>query len=289
MALTNLKDILAPAREGSYAVAAFDVVNTEYASAIVNAAEKERSPVIIMALEGYMRYFDLELLIRSLLDLGASATVPVAVHLDHATRWETVVRAVKAGCTSVMLDCSTSSYEENVRMTKDVVRLCRPIEVSVESEIGSVLGDEAIGQTELVRSAVDQRYFTDVEEAERFARETEVDALAISVGNTHGLYKGEPELDLARIAEVASRTDVPLALHGGSGLSDQDFQNAIGKGMAKININTALVLAAGKRLKDLFEETPEGFNYPELLWSAHQAVEDEARSFMRLFGCSGRA
>jgi len=289
MALTNLKDILAPAREGSYAVAAFDVVNTEYASAIVNAAEKERSPVIIMALEGYMRYFDLELLIRSLLDLGASATVPVAVHLDHATRWETVVRAVKAGCTSVMLDCSTSSYEENVRMTKDVVRLCRPIEVSVESEIGSVLGDEAIGQTELVRSAVDQRYFTDVEEAERFARETEIDALAISVGNTHGLYKGEPELDLARIAEVASRTDVPLALHGGSGLSDQDFRNAIEKGMSKININTALVLAAGKRLKDLFEETPEGFNYPELLWSAHQAVEDEARSFMKLFGCSGRA
>lgn len=289
MALTNLKDILAPAREGSYAVAAFDVVNTEYASAIVNAAEKERSPVIIMALEGYMRYFDLELLIRSLLDIGAGATVPVAVHLDHATRWETVVRAVKAGCTSVMLDCSTSSYEENVRMTKDVVRLCRPIEVSVESEIGSVLGDEAIGQTELVRSDVDRQYFTDVEEAERFARETEVDALAISVGNTHGLYKGEPELDLARIAEVASRTDVPLALHGGSGLSDQDFQNAIEKGMSKININTALVLAAGKRLKDRFEETPEGFNYPELLWSAHQAVEDEARSFMKLFGCSGRA
>jgi len=289
MSLTNLKDLLAPAQEEGYAVAAFDVVNTEYASAIVNAAEKESSPVIVMVLEGYLRYFDMELLIPSLLEIGARAAVPVAVHLDHATRWETVVRAVKAGCTSVMLDCSTLPYEENVSRTKDVVSLCRAIGVSVESEIGSVLGDEAIGQTELVSSDVDEQYFTDVEEAERFVAETAVDVLAISVGNTHGLYRGEPELDLARIEEVASRTEVPLALHGGSGLSDQDFRDAIRKGMCKVNINTALVLAAGKRLKKSFDETPDGFNYPELLFSAHQAVEEEAKHYMRLFGCSGRA
>ena len=289
MSLTNLKDLLAPAQEEGYAVAAFDVVNTEYASAIVRAAEKERSPVIIMVLEGYLRYFDMELLVPSLLEIAGRATVPVAVHLDHATEWGTVVRAVKAGCTSVMLDCSTLSYEENVNRTKAVVSLCRAVGVSVESEIGSVQGDEAIGQTELVSSDVDEQYFTNVEEAGRFVTETEVDVLAISVGNTHGLYKGEPKLDLARIEQVASRTEVPLALHGGSGISDHDFRNAIKKGMCKVNINTALVMAAGMRLKKSFDETPEGYNYPELLLSAHQAVENEARHFMRLFGCSDKA
>lgn len=138
MPLVNLTDLLIPAQEGKYGVAAFDVVNTEYASAIVAAAEEERSPLILMVLEGYLRYFDMDLLTASLLELADRASVPVAVHLDHATCWETIVKAVKLGCTSVMLDCSADPYEENLARTREVVRLCRPLGVSIEGEIGSV-------------------------------------------------------------------------------------------------------------------------------------------------------
>ena len=286
MPLVNLSDVLIPAQKGSYGVAAFDVVNTEYASAIVTAAEQERSPLILMILEGYLRYFDLELLTASLLKLARRSSVPVAVHLDHATSWETIVKAVKLGCTSVMLDCSAAPYQDNVAGTREVVRLCRPLNVSVESEIGSVRGDEAIGAMDLVSSEVDEQYFTDIAQAEQFARDTQVDALAISVGNTHGLYQATPRLDLSRIEQIASRTRVPLVLHGGSGLSDGDFQNAIKRGMCKVNVNTFLVLTAGKHLKDLHTENPEGFNYPEMLLSAHQAVQEQAKCLMRVFGCS---
>ena len=289
MALTDLTELLMPARRAEYAVAAFDVVNAEYASAIIRAAEEGQSPVVLMVLEGYMRYFDMELLIPSLIQIASDADVPTAVHLDHATQWDTVVRAVRAGCTSVMLDCSADPFEENVAKTKEVVRLCGPLGVSVESEIGSVRGDEAIGRTSLVSSEVDASFFTDADEAERFAEETRVDALAISVGNTHGLYKGEPRLDLARIGAVAERVDVPLVLHGGSGLSDDDFRSAIRKGMCKVNVNTSLVMAAGSRLRSLFDEDPNALNYPELLLSAHEAVAAQAAHFMRVFGCAGRA
>lgn len=265
MALVNLTELLGAAVEGGYAVGAFDVVNAEYAMAIASAAEQVESPLILMVLEGYQRYFDMELLIPSLCRLAERSRVPVAVHLDHATSWETVARAVKAGCTSVMLDRSADPYEENVAQTREVARLCRPFNVSVESEIGSVKGSEAIGSATLARSEVDPRCFTQVEEAERFARETEVDALAVSVGNTHGWYKGKPKLDLERIEAIAERTAIPLVLHGGSGLSDQDFRNAIERGMRKVNINTSLIAAAGECVASLLDQNPESLNYPELL------------------------
>ena len=289
MALVNLTELLDAAQGGAYAVGAFDVVNVEYAMAIAGAAERERSPLILMVLEGYLRYFDMELLIPALCRVAERSSVPVAVHLDHATRWETVARAVKAGCTSVMLDRSGDPYEENVAQTREVARLCRPLNVSVESEIGSVKGSEAIGSATLVSSEVDPRYFTRVEEAEKFARDTEVDALAVSVGNTHGLYKGKPELDLDRIEAIATRTGIPLVLHGGSGLSDQDFRNAVQRGIRKVNINTCLVGAAGQCIAGMLAQNPESFNYPELLLSAHGAVAAEAGRLMNVFGCAGKA
>jgi fructose-bisphosphate aldolase class II len=270
-------------------VGAFDVVNAEYAMAIVGAAEQEASPLVLMVLEGYQRYSDMGILVPALCRLAARSSVPVAVHLDHATGWETVVRAVQAGCTSVMLDRSADPYEENVAQTREVVRLCRPLNVSVESEIGSVKGSEAIGSATLATSDVDPRYFTQVEEAARFAQDTQVDALAVSVGNTHGWYRGKPELDLERIEAIARLAAIPLVLHGGSGLSDQDFRNAIQRGMRKVNINTSLVAAAGGCVASLLQQNPASFNYPELLFSAHRAVAAEAKRLMGVFGCAGRA
>jgi fructose-bisphosphate aldolase class II len=289
LALVNLVELLSTAQDGAYAVGAFDVVSAEYARAIVGAAEQERSPLVLMVLEGYQLYSEMEILIPSLCRLAERSSVPVAVHLDHATRWETVVKAVQAGCTSVMLDRSGDPYRENVAQTREVVRLCTPLNVSVESEIGSVKGSEAIGSATLATSDVDPRYFTQVEEAERFARDTQVDALAVSVGNTHGWYKGRPELDLERIEAISKLAAVPLVLHGGSGLSDQDFRNAIRRGMRKVNINTSLIAAAGGRVASLLQQNPESLNYPELLYSAHQAVAAEARRLMGVFGCAGRA
>lgn len=289
MALVNLDQLLRSAQDGRYAIAAFDVVNAEYAMAIAHAAERAQSPLILMVLEGYFRYFDMDLLIPSLCRLAERSPSPIAVHLDHATSIETVEQAVKAGCTSVMLDRSSDPYEENVAQTLEVVRLCRPLGVSVESEIGAVRGSEAIGSARLVSSEVDPHSLTQVDEAERFALATQVDALAVSVGNTHGLYKGKPALDLERIEAIADHTGIPLVLHGGSGLSDEDFRNAVARGMRKVNVNTSLVAAAGESVARQLALDPESLNYPELLFAAHQAVAAEADRLMHVFGCAGKA
>lgn len=290
MPLVGLSELLTPAKKHKYAVAAFDVVNAEYAAAIVEAAERKSSPVILMILEGYLRYFNMKLLVHSLREIAGQTRVPVAVHLDHATTWETVVCAVKSGCTSVMLDCSSCAYEENVARTREVVELCRPLSINVESELGHVGGDESIGRAVLTDgSEADERCFTDPQEAERFVRETGVDALAISVGNIHGPYKGAPKLDLERIQRIAQATGVPLVLHGGSGLSDRDFQDAIQRGVCKVNVNTSLILAAGKSLKAQFEANPDSLNFPELLLSSYRAVSEEAARLMDVFDCAAKA
>jgi fructose-bisphosphate aldolase class II len=287
--LVNLTQLLTPAHDNKYAVAAFDVVNVEYASAIVRAAELENSPVIIMVYEGYFRYFNMELLIPALLKIGAQAKVPVVVHLDHASSVDIVVKAINSGCTSVMIDGSCKKYEENVVKTREVVQMCKRINVSVEAEIGNVGGDEAIGQAILASSKADERYYTNIDQAVQFVQDTHVDALAVSVGNVHGLYKGEPKLDFERIEKIASHIGIPLVLHGGSGISDEDFQNAIKKGMAKININTALILAAGSCLKNIVEGNQQLLNFPELLYLTYETVGEQARHFMRIFGCAGKA
>jgi len=282
MPLVNLRELLEPALQNKYAVAAFDVVNTEYALAIIEAAEELSSPLILMVYEGYYRYFRPELLIASLVRAAQTAAVPVAIHLDHATQWDTVVRAVHYGCSSVMLDSSRAPYDENVRRTRAVVELCRPLGVSVESEIGFVGGDEAIGQLALTKSGADEKYFTNVEEAETFVRDTEVDALAVSIGNVHGLYKGEPRLDFRRLEAIASRTRIPLVLHGGTGISDADFRRAINKGICKINVNTDLVLAAGKSVRQSLDAQAQSCNYPELLLRAHKAVGAQASHYLQM-------
>ncbi len=282
MPLVNLPELLEPARKGKYAVAAFDVVNTEYALALIDAAQACASPLILMVYEGYYRYFRVDLLIGSLVRAAQAATVSVAVHLDHATQWENVVRAVHYGCTSVMLDCSQSPYEENVRQTRSVVEMCRPLQVSVESEIGCVKGDEGVGRLSLTASCADEMHFTNVEEAENFVRDTGVDALAVSVGNVHGLYQGEPRLDFARLEAIASRTRIPLVLHGGTGLSDTDLRRAIKMGICKINVNTDLVLTAGQHLKQSLDTPSPCFNYPELLFRAHRAVGSRATHYLKM-------
>lgn len=289
MPLVNLRKILAPAREGRYGVAAYDIVNTEYAAAIVRAAEEARSPVVLMIYEAYFRYFDIDLTVPALVRLAKRSSVPVAVHLDHGTSWETAVHAVEAGCSSVMLDCSSACYDDNAAVTKRVVDLCHPRGISVESEIGCVGGDESIASLSLADGCVaDEGLYTNVEEASRFVEATGVDALAVAVGNVHGPYKGIPCLDLPRLSEIDRRTGIPLVLHGGSGLSDDDFRAAIGQGICKINVNTSLILAAAQTLKGKFDDNPRNFNFPELLLSSYDAVSTEARRLMDVFGCTGR-
>ena len=290
MPLTNLSELLLQARQRNYCIAAFDVVNAEYAQAIVGAAEQEKSPLVLMIYEAYLRYIDLELMVPSLLRLANRSHVPVAVHLDHGTSWEMVVKAVKHGCTSVMLDSSEDPFELNVARTCEVVRLCKPLGASVESELGFVGGDESIARTELASgTAADTRCFTDPDESARFVEDTGVDALAISCGNIHGPYKGVPCLDLERITQIADVTSLPLVLHGGSGLSDDDFRSAIQRGICKINVNTALIAAAGASLKSSFQQTPDALNFPELLLSSYEAVFAESARLMNVFGCAGKA
>ena len=226
MALVNMKDMLCEARKAKKAVGAFNTANYELSRAILKAAEAENEPVIIQL---YMRLFDSEKaydLCGMLQRLAFRAKVPVALHLDHGATVKQAKDALAWGYTSVMYDGSRSAYEENVKWTRFVADYAHALGATCEGEIGHVAqGDETA--------------LTDVKEAVDFAKATEVDALAVSIGTAHGYYKAEPKLDIPRCAAIAAELpDVPLVLHGGSGTPLADVRKAIESGIAKVNIAT---------------------------------------------------
>ena len=274
MALVTMKEMLIAARKEKRAVGAFNVANYETARAVLQAAEQEKQPVIIQL---YMRLFDSNkaydiagLLIR----LANRADVPVAIHLDHGNTVKQVKDALAWGYTSVMYDGSRLPFEENVRNTAFCVQYAKSFGASVEGEIGHVAqGDETA--------------LTDVEEAVAFAGQTGVDALAVSIGTAHGYYKSEPKLDIPRCQAIADALpEVPLVLHGGSGLSDDDFRNTVRDGIAKINIFTDMCVAgANASAKAL----AEGKEYLEMRNARVAAIKETVMNKMRLFGSVGKA
>ncbi|NMB24887.1 MAG: class II fructose-bisphosphate aldolase [Firmicutes bacterium] len=279
MALVTMKDILAPAR--GYAVGAFNVHNMEYVQGVVAAAEAEDAPVILMAGAGMLRYFGMGW-ISALCRYAASASkVPVAIHLDHSRDFETITAAIQAGFTSVMFDGSHLPYAENMAATRKVVEAAHAVGVSVEAEIGAVGGAE----DDIVTLA---GLLTEPADAARFAQETGVDALAIAIGNCHGLYKGTPKLDFERLAAIRSMTDCPLVLHGGSDVPEDQVKQAIALGISKYNIGTELKIAFRQGLEQALAAS-DSYEVPGVLGPARQAVQNLAQEKMRLLGCSGKA
>lgn len=284
--LVNMNEVLIPAKKNQYAVGLFNAVNLELARGIINAAEATRSPVIMGTAEVLLPYGPLEEVSYYLIPMAKKASVPVVVHLDHGLTYDTCVEALKLGFSSVMYDCSTDSYEENVRKVKEMADLAHSYGATIEGELGHVGDNE--GSAEGSHHLDDpSKYFTDPKLAKDFVEKTGVDALAIAVGNAHGAYKLPPKLDFERIRTIANTVDVPLVLHGGSGLTDDDFRRAIKEGISKVNIFTDINVAAVEAEFKKFHSMDKGLI--DLIPAAVEAVKLETSKKMKLFSSDGKA
>ena len=231
--LVNMNDVLIPAKNGKYGVGFFNAVNVEMARAVIETAEELNSPVMVGTAEVMLPVMELERVAEYLIPMAEKATVPVCVHYDHGLTFERCMQALNLGFSSIMYDCSTDPYEENISKVAEMVKICHAMGVTVEGELGHV-GDNA-GAGKLAHPS---DYYTDPDTAVDFVTRTGVDSLAVAVGNAHGDYAFPPKLDFDRIDIISQKTDLPLVLHGGSGLSDDDFKKAVQIGISKINIFT---------------------------------------------------
>lgn len=284
--LVNMDAVLKPAQKGKYAVGLFNAVNLELARGIIAAAECTQSPVIMGTAEVLFPYGPLEEVSYYLLPMAKKANVPVVIHLDHGLRKETCLKALELGFTSIMYDCSTDPYEVNVEKVKEMADIAHSYGATIEGELGHVGDNEgsAEGDSHLVNPSI---YFTDPKLAKDFVDKTGVDALAIAVGNAHGAYKLPPKLDFERIRTIAKTVDVPLVLHGGSGLTDNDFKRAIQEGISKVNIFTDINIAAVKAEFSKFTDMNKGII--DLIPAAVEAVKQESILKMKLFSSDGKA
>ena len=283
--LVNLNEVLIPARKKKYAVGLFNAVNLELARGIIAAAEKNRSPVIMGTAEVLLPFGPLEEVSWFLVPMARRASVPVVIHYDHGLTAERCVEALKLGFSSIMYDCSTDTYEENVRKTKEMAHIAHCFGATIEAELGHV-GDAA-GSAE-GNSVLDDpaKYYTDPEQALDFATRTGVDALAIAVGTAHGHYKAKPKLDFDRIEKIASLLSIPLVLHGGSGLSDSDFRTTIARGISKVNIFTDINTAAATAADAALGNGKTALT--DLIPGEVDAVEAAVTEKLKLFGSTSR-
>ncbi|MBN6187101.1 class II fructose-1,6-bisphosphate aldolase [Aneurinibacillus sp. BA2021] len=287
MPLVSMTDMLNKAVEGKYAVGQFNLNNLEFTQAILQAAEEEKSPVILGVSEGAARYmggFKLVVAMVNALMEEYKVTVPVAIHLDHGSSFEKCVEAIHAGFTSVMIDGSHYPLEENIALTKRVVDVAHALGVSVEAELGRIGGQE----DDLVVEDAEAMYAIP-EECDKLVRETGVDCFAPALGSVHGPYKGEPNLGFDRMEEVMKLTGVPLVLHGGTGIPTKDIQRAISLGTAKINVNTENQIASSKTVRKILEEKPELYDPRKYLGPARDTIKETVQGKMREFGSSNKA
>lgn len=287
--LANLNDVLIPARKNKYAVGLFNAVNLEMARGIIAAAEETGSPVIMGTAEVLLPYGPLEDLSYFLIPMAKRAKVPVVIHYDHGLTYEKCIEALKLGFTSIMYDCSTDSYEENIKKVKEMADIAHSYGATIEGELGHV-GDNPDSAEENPshegKGTDPSVYYTQPEQAKDYVLRTGVDALAIAVGNAHGAYKLPPKLDFGRIDTIANTIPTPLVLHGGSGLSDSDFNRAIEIGISKVNIFTDINVAAVKAIAENCKNTGKGMT--EMIPYEIEAVKTETIKKMELFKSVGR-
>ena len=275
--LVNMNEVLKPAAKEHYAVGLFNTCGLEFAKGVIAAAEETGSPVIIGTAEILFPSATLEEMADMLLPLAKRASIPVVVHLDHGLQESSCKKALELGFTSVMYDCSTDPYEENVRKVAEMTKLAHSYGATIEAELGHVGNNPSANGGEVDPSA----FYTDPAQALDFVSRTGVDALAIAVGTAHGAYKLPPKLDFQRIREIAALVDASLVLHGGSGLTDDDFRMAIDAGISKVNIFTDINLAAAKAAYDGYEQGKTLFT--DLQPRMEEAVKQATIQKMKVF------
>jgi len=286
MSLINLKDLLINAKQNKYAVGAFNITNLASIDYIVDAAKEQQSPIILQVAEIHLKYFTLEDIAPAIIGAAKKVDIPICVHLDHGLSFPTIIRAVRAGFTSVMYDGSAHPIDENIQTTKEIVKIARSVGVSVEGEIGYI-GGESAGENLKEGGIANKELFTKVEEAVRFYSETGIDALAVAIGNVHGFYKGEPELDFNRLAQIRDAVPLPLVLHGGSGISDDDFKRAISLGICKINFYTQASVAAMNEVKNYLKKYPDANSFPDLIGKGMEGFKTTVKERLEVFGSKG--
>lgn len=282
MPLVTSEKMLAEAREGGYAVGAFNVENMEMVKAVIAAAEEVKAPVMLQTTPSTVKYGTLETYFAMVSAEAKKASVPVCLHLDHGNSFELAVQAIKAGYTSVMIDGSHEDFEHNVELTKKVVDVAKACGIPVEAELGKVGGKEDDLEAE-------EDGNTDPQEAKEFVDRTGVSSLAIAIGTAHGFYAGTPVLDKERVSEVKELVSVPLVLHGASGLSDEDVKECVRRGMCKVNFATELRVAYTEAGKKLLQEKPETFDPKKLGIAGMEAVKELVKERMCVCGCNGKA
>ncbi len=282
MPLTTSRDMLRNAQAGHYAVGAFNAENMEMVQAIIAAAEELGAPVMIQTTPGTLKYAAPALYAANVAAAAADARVPVAIHLDHGDSFACAARALRAGYTSIMIDGSKHPLEENIAITRAVVDMCAPCGVPVEGELGRVGGKE----DDLV---CENAGYTDPEEAVRFVAETGVDALAVGVGTAHGVYAKEPVLNVELISQLRGRIDVPMVLHGASGLSPEAVRECVSRGICKVNVATELRIAYTQAVGRYLAENPKTIDPKKFGAPAREAVKELVKHHMRICGCDGKA
>jgi fructose-bisphosphate aldolase, class II len=285
MPLVSMTEMLNKAKAEGYAVGQFNLNNLEFTQAILLAAQEENSPVILGVSEGAGRYMGgfktVVKMVEGLME-DYNITVPVAIHLDHGSSFDKCKAAIDAGFTSVMIDASHHSFEENIEITSKVVDYAHSKGVSVEAELGTVGGQE----DDVIADGV---IYADVEECKELVTRTGIDFLAPALGSVHGPYKGEPNLGFKEMEEIGQATGVPLVLHGGTGIPTKDIQKSISLGTAKINVNTENQIASAKAVREVLAAKPNEYDPRKYLGPARDAIKETVQGKMREFGSSGKA
>ena len=282
--LENMKNMLNKADSGKYAVPQFNINNLEWTRFILEECQELNSPVILGVSEGAIKYMGgyktVSNLVKSLIS-DLNITIPVALHLDHGSSYESCVKAINNGFTSVMIDASKYPLEENINITKQVVLYAKGKDVTVEAEIGAVGGEEDGVANELA--------YAKVEDAVKLVNKTNIDFLAPALGSVHGIYKGEPKLDFERMVKIHDLIKLPLVLHGGSGIPDELIKKAISCGITKININTELQIAWSKAVRRFLNENEKVYDPRKIIKGGEVAMKEMIKEKVMLFGSNGKA
>lgn len=284
MKLVPVDEMLQRANAEGYAVGAFNANNMEIVQAIMTAAQLERAPVIMQASQGAIKYAGLEFITGLVKIAAQSANVPIALHLDHGTDFNQVIRCIRSGFSSVMYDGSKLPLKENIAITNKVLEIANPIGVSVEAELGKIGGTE-----DDVHVSEKEAMYTDPEEAAYFVKQTGIKSLAIAIGTAHGQYKGEPKLDFERLAKIKSLVNIPIVLHGSSGVPDDSVREAIKLGVCKVNIDTNIREAFVGGMRKVMQKNPEEIDPRNIIKPGREAAIEIIRQKIRVFGSSGKA
>ncbi|ANU14043.1 Fructose-bisphosphate aldolase class II [Planococcus halocryophilus Or1] len=285
MPLVSMKEMMIKGKEEGYAIGQFNLNNLEFTQAILQAAQEQNSPVICGVSEGAARYMGgfttVVNMVKGLMH-DYKITVPVAIHLDHGSSFEKCKEAIDAGFTSVMIDASHHSFEENIEITKQVVEYARQNNVSVEAELGTVGGQE----DDIIADGV---IYADPQECKQMVDQTGIDCLAPALGSVHGPYKGEPNLGFKEMEEISQLCDVPLVLHGGTGIPLKDIQRAVSLGTSKINVNTESQITSAQAVREALNNDPDVYDPRKYMGPAREAIKKTVMGKMSEFGSSQKA